>query len=164
MRNIKLLTLLFALLLITVFIADSNFLQEKTQVNTSKETAKKTATPTNSPTQTPTPTEIIVIATTTPTIPEGRGGIDSFIYPESTIESREENELELKVYADIDQITNWYKERLKSIYSSINTFTQTSSSGKVMVKLVSVDSKSRISIDITRKQTDSEIEIRVGIR
>ncbi|MBI2022736.1 hypothetical protein HYS97_02725 [Candidatus Daviesbacteria bacterium] len=84
--------------------------------------------------------------------------IGNFVYPNST-------SLGSGVYESNDSpniITDWYKEKIKSLGMSTTSFVQTSANDNVLNKLVGSDGKGEIRVEISRPADNSKTTIKLN--
>ncbi len=119
---------------------------------------------------TPTPTNTVAITQNTPTsTPVSQNNtnsfrIDSLIYANASISSKNENALTLTSADDPQIITEWYKAKIKEYSLNTRSFVQTKTNGNVNNVLVASNSSDKISISIKRKSEDSTVFVDVSIQ
>lgn len=132
-----------------------------------EETIKPAITTTEIPveTETPTPTEKvqeipIPTSTQSSTPPQQLNQADStdLIYPGSNDKGGSNYESD----DDPDKITDWYKEKIKSMGMNVKTFVATKTNGNVLNKLAGANSKTNISIEIEKEETESITKIKIS--
>lgn len=117
-------------------------------------TPASTPSPTLTPTFYPSPTVKVLIPTSTIAPKTSSSSID-FQYPGSII-------ITSGVYQSFDspdKITDWYKNKMKSMGYSANSFVKTSTNGNILNKLVSANGSSTINVEISRSPSDSVTKI-----
>lgn len=129
--------------------------------------------PTTSPTETATPTTSqtpptsIPTRTSTPVPTQSRGdtnqNIDPFLYPGSVIVSSNSNSMQLTSTQDADVITDWYKEKIKSMGYRSTAFAATKTNGNVLTKLAGANGNTQINIEITKPSGDNTTKITITI-
>jgi len=100
------------------------------------------------------------IPTTTKKVIENNNNND-YIYPGSKIISILENSFVLESSDNADEITDWYKEKIKKKGLNVTTFVVTKTNNNVLNKLVGANKDERISVEIEQKTSDSKVTIRV---
>ena len=109
---------------------------------------------------TPIPTKI---PTLKPTVSVNSSfNISDFIYPNSQAIDQKDGEVKLKSGDGSDKITNWYKEKIKSLGMSVNTFVVTKANDKVLNKLVGAGSNREVRITIEKGEGASEVIITIS--
>jgi len=161
MTSIKVLVVLLIIFYIAVLV-------QKNYSKSFQKPEKKVIVPTVSPTLTPFPTLIqTAMPTVLPTsisVPKtSNANIDSFIYPNSSRVSIEENSVVLQSSDDPQAITNWYKEKITGLGMNAKSFVQTNTNGNVLNKLIAANSDLKVSMTISKKKNQSSTEIIVNI-
>ncbi|KKU92476.1 MAG: hypothetical protein UY21_C0001G0099 [Microgenomates group bacterium GW2011_GWA1_48_10] len=87
--------------------------------------------------------------------PSSENNLEQFRYPGSTVVNSSPTSLSLESSDNPDSITNWYKDKLKSLGYNANSFVTTKSNDKIVNKLVSADGNTEIRVEITRNPGDS---------
>lgn len=119
---------------------------------------KFSPTPTNPLTPTP---KITKIPTQPPLVstPEKTG--NSLQYPNSLkIETRGN----FSIYESTnppDQVTNWYKEKIKSMNMNAKSFVSTNTNGNILNKLVGVSGNNEIRVEISKNKNSSLVKIKI---
>ncbi|MBI2031187.1 MAG: hypothetical protein HYT08_01095 [Candidatus Levybacteria bacterium] len=165
MKNIRVL----AILIIVVAVAALVQRNYSKNIQKEKETLEKRISPTVTPksalTPTPFPTSIPTFAPTAePTSGSVDTTINNFVYPNSVKTSIGMNNVVMKSSDNPQVITDWYKERIKSLGMNVNSFVQTNTNGNVLNKLVSANSRFKISVNIVRKNNEGNTEIEVSLQ
>jgi hypothetical protein len=88
---------------------------------------------------------------------------NDFIYPDSTLISSSPEKISLSSTDNPDTITNWYKDKLKSMNFNINSFITTRANQKTQNKLVSSDSRNSYVVDISQQNTSNPVYITISI-
>ena len=96
--------------------------------------------PTSTPLASPEPT---VNPTLNPT-----PGVGQFQYPGSTTD-------------DVDKITDWYKEKIKSGGYNVKSFITTKTNGLTLNKLAATNGDNKIEVTISQKSQTSPVKISV---
>ena len=99
----------------------------------------------------------------TPTQSTFNSSILDYKYPNSQIISTSSNTLSLESDDDIDVITDWYKDKINSLGMNVKTFVKTKANEKVLNKLVGNDGNFEISVEISKENTSSSVDIFVTI-
>ena len=99
----------------------------------------------------------------TPTQSTFNSNILDYKYPNSQIISTSSNTLSLESDDDIDVITDWYKDKINSLGMNVKTFVKTKANEKVLNKLVGNDGNFEISVEISKENTSSSVDIFVTI-
>jgi Tfp pilus assembly protein PilX len=86
-----------------------------------------------------------------------------FKYPSSNQISGSQNRLELESSGDSSVITNWYKEKIKSLGYKSKSFVQTSSNGYILNKLVGASGSSEIRVQIEKSSSSGIVKIVVDL-
>jgi hypothetical protein len=89
--------------------------------------------------------------------------ISDYIYPNSRVNSRTHDSLDLTSTDNPDTIANWYKDRIKSKNMNVNTFVMTKSNDKVVDKLVGQSQSASVNIEINKEAGDSTVTMKVHI-
>lgn len=89
--------------------------------------------------------------------------LKEFNYPNSTPASIDENGLTLKSSDDSTAITDWYKNRIKSLGMNTTTFIDTNTNGNILNKLVGSDGKQQIAVEISKKSNQKEVGINLHV-
>lgn len=162
-----------------VFVAAALFLQNKnntvkpilpnkTHQNLLGATKSISQTPSSTPTAIPSkipPTQSTKLMSPTPKTESNNDElIDNFIYPNSTINNKSGNSLDLNSNDKPTIITQWYKDRINSLRMNAKSYSQTTTNGNVSNSLVATDGKKEIRVEITKKQNDSVTKIAVTIK
>jgi hypothetical protein len=96
-------------------------------------------------------------ATPGPTKTDGSFNISNFIYPGSSVQNRSDSD-------DTDAITEWYKNKIKSLGVNVKSFVTTKANDKVLNKLVGANSELEISVEISKDQGVSVARITVSLK
>lgn len=84
-------------------------------------------------------------------------------YPNSVQISQNESTI-YESSDDADKITNWYKDKIKSMNMRVKSFVTTKTNGNILNKLVGADGKKEIKVEITKKDDDQKVTITVDFR
>lgn len=60
-----------------------------------------------------------------------------------------------------DQITNWYKEKIKSMNMNAKSFVSTNTNGNILNKLVGVSGNNEIRVEISKNKNSSLVKIKI---
>ncbi len=127
------------------------------------------------PTLTSSPTSTIIISPTvtvykkisipTPTQSSTKSGqnINDYRYPNSSVKEESVSRLSLESSDDSNTITDWYKKKLRSLNMNVNSFVTTNSNGTVLNKLISENGDTKVSIEISRKNSGDVTKIKIDI-
>lgn len=123
------------------------------QITIEQKTEQSTVTPT---------TEQNVEPTTSPQ--ENKATSPDFQYPGSTpIKSGSTGGGESYQTTDNSQtVTNWYKDKIKSLGMKTTAFVQTSTNGNVLNKLAGSSSSTNVTIEIIKKSSENTVYIAVS--
>ena len=91
------------------------------------------------------------------------GSIDNFSYPGANIASMSRSHLSLSTQDNPDDVTNWYKNKIKSYGKSVSSFVTTKTNDNVFNKLVGADSKEELRITIEKKSDSQTVTIQVDL-
>lgn len=119
--------------------------------------------PTNTPTPSPQPTVIPPTATPTNKPTQQSQKISDFQYPGSTIISIINNAAVFESNDDPKKITDWYKDKIKSLGMTATSFVQTNSNGNILNKLVGAKSGSEVRVEITKQNNSQKLKISVSL-
>ena len=121
-----------------------------------------TSTPTNPPAggSTSTPT---LAPTNIPAPPKNDQTLSSFKYPNSSVTSSSQGFLKLQSNDSADNITDWYKEKIKGEGMSVTSFVTTKTNDNVLNKLVGADGQKEIRVEIKKSTGSSLVEIEVSL-
>ena len=166
MKNAELLLILVIVIVVASLLQGNILNKNKTKVI-------KNNFPTPTITSSPTPTVVISPTATVykknsiPTPIQGSTNsgqdINSYKYPNSSVKEENSSKLLLESSDDPNTITNWYKEKLRSLNMNVNSFVTTKSNGTVLNKLVSANGEVKVSIEISKTNNQSSVEIIVSI-
>lgn len=88
--------------------------------------------------------------------------LDQFIYPNSSVTSRTDDQLIIESFDDPKQITDWYKQRLESYDMNINSFVTTKTNGNIINQLVSSDGVIEIKVKIESSAEENKVIIEIN--
>src|SRR3989338_3904764 len=164
MKNVHLLVILIGLIALASFVQKGiNKNENKNLENNSP--ADISQTPIPSPTEKPTPA--VIKENPTPIVTENQNSsqadINFYKYPNSQTEESGGNRLVLNSSDDPNKITEWYIEKLKSQNLSVNSFVKTKTNNNVLNKLISSNGTIKVSITISKKNSDTNAKIAVEI-
>ncbi|MDO8498394.1 MAG: hypothetical protein Q7S44_01265 [bacterium] len=91
--------------------------------------------------------------------PQGNYSSD-FVYPHATPTPDFSS---FKSSDDTTAITNWYREKIKSLGMSTTSFVQTNTNGNVLNKLVGSDGQKEIEVEISKKSSSKEAKIVLNV-
>ena len=89
--------------------------------------------------------------------------VSDFRYPSSTQISSSDNNLKLESSGDPQVITDWYKEKIRSLGFKSKSFIQTSTNGNVLNKLVGGLGDDEVKVDIEKKANENKTYIIIVI-
>lgn len=155
-------TLTILVIILTIVIATQNISKkDKNESDTESPTSSPiptlTPTPSDAPTLTPTSTPIIFTPTPQPT-KNNQSNFD-FKYPNSIIISQNGSETVYESTDDPKKITDWYKDKIKSIGMKATSFVQTSTNGNVFNKLVGANQNQEVKIEISKQNNNVLVKI-----
>ncbi len=169
MANLRLLIVLVFALIALVMFENKNFFSNNSQ---SSEAEKNTPIPSPSPIK-PKSTPIeprfnrgnsAPTLSPTPASPALREGINNFIYPNSS-NITGDGDISSMESADKPQIiTDWYKEKIKSMGMKATSFVQTTTNGNVLNKLAGANNSFGIVVEIRKAEFDTKTSIRLIIK
>lgn len=135
-------------------LADEGVKKDTNDKNAFSYTQEKTITsmPSFAPTQTPSVTKSSDINT----------ALDNFIYPGSEMVSSNDSSLQLRSSSDVDNITDWYKEKIRSLNMNVKSFVTTKTNDNVLNKLVGANGNSEISVEVKKEPKNNYSEISVS--
>ena len=87
--------------------------------------------------------------------------LENYIYTGAKILSQTETRLEMESSDDSLQITNWYKEKIRSSNFNAKSFAQTNTNGTILNKLSAVKPGEKLDITIKKDQSGSKVTITV---
>ena len=116
----------------------------KQNINTSEDNQPTTMPPTSTPTTKPY---------------QQSQTIFDFRYPNSTIISQNGNETVYESSDDPKKITDWYKDKIKSIGMKTTSFVQTSTNGNVLNKLVGANGNKEVRVEISKQNNNPTVKI-----
>lgn len=123
------------------------------QVSTTKEKIKLASLPANS---TPLPTASISV-----TQPNQTSGYQQFLYPNAAPANSDQTTF--ISFDDSSIITNWYKEKIKSLGMNTTSFIQTNTNGFIINKLVAKNDQKEVSVEISKKSNQKEVSIFLNV-
>lgn len=132
---------------------------------TSSKALSENASPTPTPSLTPSPTfppmsPTQIIKTPSPkNSPSLSTNLAEFIYPNSKQISISANKLSLESQDSPQTITNWYKDKIKSLGMSATSFVQTSTNDNVLNKLAGSSGNQQVRVEISKSATDTKVKI-----
>lgn len=134
---------------------DDKVISDTIKPSTVTPSTSPTDNPTITPSQTPTPTTITPSPKPTN---ENQSNVD-FKYPNSATISQNGSETVYESTDDPKKITDWYKDKIKSIGMKATSFVQTSTNGNVLNKLVGANQNQEVRIEITKQSNNALVKI-----
>lgn len=110
-------------------------------------------------TQIPTPT---VIPTSNPTpqdIPQPSYSNSEYVFPGASVISDSGSELILQSNSGTDEITEWYRNKLKSLGLNVNTTVKTKANDKVLNKLAASGADTSVGVEISKEDGGTLVTI-----
>ena len=162
MRNAQL--LIFLIIVVTA----ASFIQKGANKNENQnpENNSKAISPSATPSPTPADTAP-AIKNPTPTATQNQNSsstdMNFYKYPNSQTEESGGNRLVLNSSDDPNKITEWYIEKLKNQNMKLNSFVKTKTNNNVLNKLISSNGTIKVSITISKKNSDTNAKIAVEI-
>ena len=164
-------TILVGVIILTIVGLISTRIETKVDIKpqSNQETQTPTPTPTSTPTITPKSTPASTSTTSpapaspsppTPGVPDNNL---EFQYPNSVQIKSENNVITYESSDNPDVITNWYKDKIKSLKLNAKSFVTTKTNGNVLNKLVGADGQKEIRVEISKKDSESKVNIIVII-
>lgn len=117
-------------------------------------------TPTLTPSPSGSPTET-VLTPAPKNSPRISTTLLEFIYPNSKQINISSNILSLESGDLPDSITNWYKDKIKSLGMNTTSFVQTSTNSNVLNKLVGARESKQIKVEISKSASETLVKILV---
>lgn len=87
--------------------------------------------------------------------------LGDYIFANAKIIRRTSARIEMESTADASEITNWYKEKIKSSNFNAKSFTQTNTNGTILNKLSAAKPGEKLDITIKKDQNGSIVTITV---
>ena len=122
-------------------------------------TPKPSSTPASTPTSKPTPSS----NNSQVAIPSQIFNLSDFKYPNSSQAGSEGNGIKLESSDNPDTVTNWYKEKIRSLGFKSKSFVQTSSNGNILNKLVAASENKEIRVEIEKSANSAKVLIKVSL-
>lgn len=119
--------------------------------------------PSASPNTTPTPIRVSSPPSVT-RLPAPRLEINQLRYPNSTQISTTGSSLDLESSDNVDTITNWYEDKIRSLFGNAKSFVKTKTNGKVLNKLVASGNLGEITVEISQDAHLSRVRISVNTK
>lgn len=161
-KSIILLALIFIVLLIlTKIFPNPLFRNSKFKI-----VPTPSLSPINSPTTTPTITISVKTPVNSPTpsiFTSPKNEISDFVYPNSKINSQNNDSLNLESSDSPQTITDWYKNKIQGLGMSAKSFIQTNTNGNVLNKLVASNGRQETSVEITKSSGQNSVIISVKL-
>lgn len=85
----------------------------------------------------------------------------NYIFSNAKIISQTATKIQMESTADASEITNWYKEKIKSSNFNAKSFTQTNTNGAILNKLSAAKPGEKLDITIKKDQNGSIVTITV---
>ena len=151
-------------IILTVIIATekpTKHVKKIQQIILSKPTPAHSPTPapTYTPTPSPQPTVVPPTATATSKPNQQSQSVSDFQYPSSTVVSISVNTATFESTDDPKKITDWYKDKIKSIGMKTTSFVQTSTNGNVLNKLVGANGNKEVRVEISKQNNNAVVKI-----
>lgn len=156
-----------ALTILVIILAIVITTQNVTKENKNKPEQTPTPTLTPTPSQIPNDSPSLIPPTLTPTlsptptntpINESQSILD-FKYPNSSQVSLNGNEMVLESTDDPKIITDWYKDKIKTMNMSVTSFVQTSTNGNILNKLVGSNGNKEVRVEISKQNNNPTVKI-----
>lgn len=90
-------------------------------------------------------------------------GFDDFKYPNALIIGYSNQKMSLESNDDPEQVTSWYKEKIRNLNMNINNFIKTSANEKIFNLVSGANSKKEIKVEIKRENPQDKVRILVLI-
>lgn len=90
--------------------------------------------------------------------------IDSFIYPESVIVEQDEDSIYLTTSDEVETVTMWYEDMIKSLGLNINNFVRTEANGQVLNKMSGEAVDFSFTAVITSEMSSDLVHINLQIK
>lgn len=129
--------------------------------NQQTQTSSPTATP--SPSTSPSASGTSPAPTSTPTPIPPVTNSQGLQYPNSIKVRSEGTSTTYESSDDPDAVTNWYKDQIKNLKMNAKSFVTTKTNGNVLNKLVGVDGKKEIRVEISKNSNEAKVRIIVNI-
>lgn len=110
----------------------------------------------------PQPTSVSVTANQPSSKTESTENIN-WQYPNSTLLEKD-GQLTFQSMDDTTTITNWYKERIKSLGLNATSFVQTKTNGNVLNKMVGSNGQTEIEVEVSKKNNQPEVLIVLDVQ
>jgi len=149
------------ILIISAIVISGNYTKGKKQ---SKKTLSAISLPSKNPTPVISNTPILILSpskiynSTTPIVQN----FSDLKYPSSRQLESSDTSFVFESNDDPDLITNWYKEKIKSLGMNSKSFVQTKTNGNVLNKLVGARGDKEIRVGIVKKNDESVTKITVS--
>ena len=89
--------------------------------------------------------------------------LTSYLYVDADIVSQTDTKLSLSSSANVDIITAWYEDKIKSEGMNIKTFVTTNANDKILNKLVGANANKEISVEISKEPGETNCFIHVTV-
>jgi hypothetical protein len=89
--------------------------------------------------------------------------LDDFIYPNSIVVEKGEDFIRLTSQDNPDVITDWYKEKIKSLSMNVKSFVTTKTNDKVLNKLAGAKSGFEANVEIEKEPQEPTTRIMVSV-
>jgi len=103
----------------------------------------------------------VLTPTPQPTQKPQESKLQDFVYPGSSVVSSDFELLILESNSGVDEITNWYKEKIRSEGFNAKTFVATSANGVVLNKLAGAKEGLEVTIEIKKNPDDTRVKITI---
>lgn len=155
------LTILVVILAIVIATEKPTKEVKKTSQALSTPTPTTTVTPTSQPTTVPKTVTSTPTITPSPTIKPNQTSqtISDFQYPASIVVSKTDNTITLESTDDPKKITDWYKDKIKSMNMNVTTFVQTSINNNILSKLVGANGNQEVRVEISKQNNNAVVKI-----
>lgn len=109
------------------------------------------------------PTPPLVPAFSPTSTAPASNNLADYIYPGAAVLSSSGQSLSLTSSDNPDQVTNWYKEKIKNMGFSSKAFAETRANDKVLNKLTGDNGQLSIAIEIAKDSAESAVTIQVSL-
>ncbi len=86
-----------------------------------------------------------------------------FIFPESEVKISSGDNLELESSKESNEITSWYKEKIRSLGFSVKSFVTTTTNGQVKNSLVGANEDLEVKVEINKASGSSQTIVNITI-
>lgn len=88
--------------------------------------------------------------------------LEDLVYPGSIKLTEKENFFSLESYDNPRKITDWYESKIEEKDLKVRTFLRTNSNENILNRVVGIKGQTKITIDVTKKNTDERTKISVA--